>query len=203
MPCFTDSQVFAAPRVVRDGVGPSLSMTMMRVAKAVPYFWYSRPWMRTLARTLYLAATFSNHLPEGPPSKVAPPLVSSARPPPRIATSRPPGSSRCRAESTWLNPYWLRFFAACDLMALAEKGGFITTTVGFTVRSSREFKISPSCADGLPKPIASSMACRRSAISLTCTSAPMALAQTARPPLPAEGSRTTSFGVIAARRETT
>ena len=36
-----------------DGVGPSLSITMILVAEAVPYFWYSLPWTRTLARTLY------------------------------------------------------------------------------------------------------------------------------------------------------
>ena len=98
--------------VFRSVVGPSLSITMIRVANDVPYFWYSLPLIRMFARTLYFLATFSNHSPDFPPVRLAPPFGSFACPPPRMATSRPPGASLCRAESTWLNPNVLLFLAS-------------------------------------------------------------------------------------------
>ena len=105
-------------------------MTIIRVAKLVPYFWYSLPLIRTFARTLYRFPIFWNHAPDFLFVKLAPPSGSFACPPPRIATSRPPGCNLCNALSRWLKPYWLLFRALWDFSVDAENGGLMTTTVG-------------------------------------------------------------------------
>jgi hypothetical protein len=61
--------------------------------------------------------------------------------------------------------------------------------VGLIFWSSRELMSSPSCAVGLVEAYCFSISCRRSEISLTWTSAPMALGHTASPPFPADGSK--------------
>ena len=85
------------------------------------------------ARTLYSSLIFFHQS-----RKVG---VSGAMPLPTIATSRPPGCKRLRACSTCCAPIavsrlpWIR-------PAVAEKGGFITTTVGLTVCGRIAFKCS-------------------------------------------------------------
>ena len=110
-----------------------------------------------------------------------------------MATSRPPGQSLASAEAIW------RCAAsgmARSTWASAEKGGFISTTVGAIAASRR----SSICAaskrltrtPGKRRPRRSA---RVSANSLSENDAPASSAKMARSPVPADGSRTRSVEV--------
>ena len=128
--------------------------------------------------------------------------VLSAIPLPRIATNRPLGSSLLNACSTCLFANWVAFF--CPILpAVAEKGGFIRTTVGL-ISSGKILSIcSAFSVNTLSKSNSLSSFALLSDNSLTTTFALAFFAKTASPPTPALGSKTVSPGLMFAAQAAT
>ena len=122
--------------------------------------------------------------------------LSGAKFAPVMATRRPPSARRARAERTWR-----RMVSAMrrSTWAIAENGGFISTTLGRTPapRWSSICAASNRVTGMLGKRRASRPA-RVSASSLSMSAPPASSARMASRPVPAEGSSTRSAGVIAA-----
>ena len=164
-------------------VGPVWSITSSRVPKLVPYLRKTFPPTSTLARTLNRLRTAAHQV-----WKVGAPRLM---PRPTIATSRPPGRRSFRACVIWADPVATTFLSPIR-PAVWLNGGFISTTVG---RTSRTLLICSASwiVTGSTPGRADSSAARRGLSSFTWTSAPAFTAWTARLPVPADGSSTTSL----------
>lgn len=112
-----------------------------------------------------------------------------------IATSRPPGSSRASADAMCRSA---ASFIARSTCAMAEKGGFIRTTVGRWPTGSLSSIDAASCLLTGASMILLSSSARVSLSSLRTRFARISSACTASIPVPADGSSTTSPGSIIA-----
>lgn len=176
------------------GASPSrrgrLSNIRTRVPKWVPYFLYSSPPTPMLARSVMPSRSICRNQSRyvGESGVIPRPTIATKRP---LGESIRPASAMCRApvSSSFLSP---------KRPAVCENGGFMTTVVGLTPRLGRMPAICSAFSTCVRSPPNWSRrkSARRGSSSLTWTFAPAFFAWTARSPVPADGSSTSSPGFM-------